>query len=144
VRARPPAVVDTGVFGARLTPRSALGSQYRPLVDGRPAFISFQTVAELSYGARLARWGDARTARLRMLIASAETVWPGPALVDVYAQLRVECVRAGHALGQRVHDADRWIAATAIQLGVPLIAHDAVFKEAPGLVLETLLDDSAR
>ncbi len=44
--------------------------------------------------------------------------------------------RAGHALSQRDHDADRWIAATAIRLGIPLISNDGVFENAPGLQLE--------
>jgi predicted nucleic acid-binding protein len=132
-------VVDTGVFGARLSPRSPLSDLYRPYLDGRPAFISFQTVAELTFGARLAGWGPARTARMRALVVSAEIVWPGPELVEMYAQLRAECVRRGHALGQRGHEADRWIAATARHLGVPLVSHDAVFANTPGVAIETAL-----
>lgn len=42
---------------------------------------------------------------------------------------------AGHALGQKVHEADRWIAATALALGVGLISGDAVFDKVPGLVV---------
>jgi hypothetical protein len=39
---RGPVIIDTGVFGARLTPRGqSLASAYRPLLDGRPAVISF-------------------------------------------------------------------------------------------------------
>ena len=34
-----------------------LAARYRPLLEGRPAVISFVTVAELGYGARLAGWG---------------------------------------------------------------------------------------
>jgi hypothetical protein len=50
-------VIDTGVFGARLTPAGRLlASRYRPLLEGRPAVTSFVTVAELQYGARLAGW----------------------------------------------------------------------------------------
>jgi hypothetical protein len=30
--------------------------------------------------------------------------------------------RRGHALSQRVHEADRWVASTALWLGVPLVA----------------------
>ena len=59
--ARGPVVIDTGVFGARLTlrtrPRAAL---YEPLIEGRAALISFVTVAELRFGARLATWGPER------------------------------------------------------------------------------------
>jgi len=40
-------------------------------------------------------------------------------------------------LGQKVHDADRWIAATAMALGVVLISGDAVFENVPGLVVQS-------
>lgn len=139
MRLREPVVVDTGVFGARLTPRSPLKDLYQPLLLGRPAFVSFQTVAELRYGAIRAHWGPTRVRRLEELLTEAEIVWPGPLLVDTYAQLRAECMEAGHALGQREHDADRWIAAAAIRLDVPLVSHDGVFRDVPGLRLETLL-----
>lgn len=71
------------------------------------------TAAELCYGALLRNWGAARTRRLEARIAKAETVHSEPELVLTYARLRVECVRIGHALSQREHNADRWIAATA-------------------------------
>jgi predicted nucleic acid-binding protein len=58
-------------------------------------------------------------------IASAEIVWPGPELTGTYVELRDACARRGHALSQRVHEADRWIASTALWLGVPLVAHDS-------------------
>jgi hypothetical protein len=44
---RGPVVVDTGVFAARLTPSgSLLAARYRPVLEGRPAVISF--VAEIT------------------------------------------------------------------------------------------------
>lgn len=135
--ARGPVVIDTDVYGAQLVPGSALADRYDPIIVGRPAFISFQTAAELRYGALLRNWGEHRMRQLEARIAAAETVHSGPDLVGVYARLRVECERAGHALSQRVHDADRWVAATAIRLGIPLISNDGVFRDAPGLVLET-------
>lgn len=97
------------------------------------------TVAELRYGARRAGWGDSRLRRLDTRIASAEIVWPGPELTATYVELRDACARRGHALSQRVHEADRWIASTALWLGVPLVAHDNVFREVPGLTLLTTL-----
>ncbi len=69
-------------------------------------------------------------------ISRIEIVHSGPEFIRVYAELRVDCQRAGHALSQREHDADRWIAATAIRLGVPLVSNDRVFEETPGLRLE--------
>lgn len=64
-------------------------------------------------------------------LSRVEVVHSGPVLVLVHARLRV-----GHALAQRTHEADRWIAATALRLGVPLVSDDQIFQEVPGLTLE--------
>ncbi|MGF1662446.1 MAG: PIN domain-containing protein [Kineosporiaceae bacterium] len=138
--ARGPVVVDTGVFGANLLPRHGpLASGYRPLLTGRQAIVSFVTVAELRFGARRAGWGEARMARLVAQVGRAHVVWAHTDLTDVYADLRAWCVAHGHALGHKPHEADRWVAATALYAGVPLVAHDAVFRGVKGLDLLTRL-----
>jgi predicted nucleic acid-binding protein len=130
---RGPVVADTNVIGARLRTRGQrIAMRYDPLLVGRRTFISFQTVMELEYGARLARWGAPRLARLAALIADAETVWPGPDLARLCANLRAECNALGHALAQKEHNADLWIAATAIHLGLPLVSDDGIFEGVPG------------
>lgn len=133
---RGPIVIDTDVFSADLSD-TALIAVYEPIIVGRPAFLSFQTVAELRFGALRRSWGTARMRKLDAKIATAEVVHSGDELVAVYAQLRANCVRLGHALGQRDHDADRWIAATALRLGVPLVSNDRIFEGTPGLQLES-------
>lgn len=101
--ARGPVVIDTGVFGARLTLRTRpLATLYEPLVEGHAALISFVTLPGLRFGARLAGWGPERRQSLERQLAEAETVWPGPNLTDTYAALRAWCVRNGHGLGQRI------------------------------------------
>jgi predicted nucleic acid-binding protein len=130
-------VIDTDVYGPALVPGSTLAALYQPLIAGRPAFISVQAAAELRYGALLRGWGRARMLKLDARIGAAEVVHSGPDLVATYAQLRVDCQHTGHALAQREHDADRWIAATAIRLGIPLVSHDRAFENAPGLMLES-------
>ena len=138
VRSRGPIVIDTDVFSADLVPGSRLAERYAPLITGRLAFISFQTAAELRYGAIRRGWGQPRMLRMEATIERVEVVHSGPELVAVYAQLRADCVAAGHALGQKEHTADRWIAATASRLGLPLVSNDGIFRAAPGLQLETL------
>jgi predicted nucleic acid-binding protein len=72
---RSPVVVDTGVFGARLTTQSRLlATTYSPILDQRPAIISFITVAELRFGAHHAAWGLPRRQRLETQIAQATIV----------------------------------------------------------------------
>ena len=45
----------------------------------------------------------------------------------------------GHGLGQKEHEADRWVAATAVWLQIPLVAHDAIFTNVKDLELLTWL-----
>ncbi len=76
-------------------------------------------------------------AKLDARIDQAEIIHTGPELIGVYAQLRINCERIGHPLHQREHDADRWIAATAIRLAIPLVSNGRIFGDVPGLTLET-------
>jgi predicted nucleic acid-binding protein len=73
-------------------------------------------------------------------IHRAQVVHTGPELVLICAQLRADCEAVGHALGQREHNADRWIAATAIRIGIPLVSNDTIFRGVPGLELESVAD----
>lgn len=136
------AVVDTGVFGARFAPRDhSLEFAYRPVLAGRAVVISFITVAELRFGAALGGWGDHRRAQLERHLSGVKTVGPGGGVIAKYVELRRWCVQVGHGLGQKEHEADRWIASTAMHFDVPLVAHDAIFKDVDGLTLITLLPD---
>jgi predicted nucleic acid-binding protein len=81
-----------------------------------------------------------RLRRLEYEVAWAEIVWPGLSLTEAYASLRTWCVRTGHGLGQKEHEADRWVAATAVWLQVPLVAHDAIFANVKDLELLTKIN----
>ncbi|MGB3409558.1 MAG: PIN domain-containing protein [Microthrixaceae bacterium] len=136
VGGRGPAVVDTDVFSADLIPDSLLAARFRQLTLGRPTFISFQTAAEIRFGAQLRGWGASRLRRMESRLSAAEVVDSGPELIEAYVQLRVTCHRAGHPLAQKIHDADRWVAATAMRLDLPLIANDGIFDDVPGIRIE--------
>ena len=137
-QSRGPVVVDTDVFSSRLVQDSLLARRYEPLLAGRGELLSFQTVAEVRFGALLRGWGQARLRRMEAAFGRVRIQYAGSDLIRTYVELRVACHRAGHTLAQREHDADRWIAATAIRLGLPLVSNDGVFENAPGLVLETM------
>lgn len=88
------------------------------MLEGRPAVISFATVAELEYGARLAGWGPDRLRRLEYEVGRAEIVWPGPHLTEVYATLRAWCVRTGHGLpANPMADRAPWNSGPAVRDG---------------------------
>ena len=95
------------------------------------------TVSELRYGAIVAEWGEFRRRGLEREIARATAVEADDTLASTSAELKAACRAVGHALAQKVHDADRWIAATAIVRGLDLISDDVVFEQVPGLSLVT-------
>ena len=111
--------------------------QYARHLAGELIAVAPQTVAEARYGALKSGWGPRRITELAAMTASV-TVLPADAeTVERVAQLRNECRSIGHALHQRFHNADLWIAAAAIRWGLPLVAHDAVFIGCPNLELRT-------
>ena len=133
----PAVVVDTMVVSSLLnasrSPQRA--AAYPSLIGGRPIVVSFVTVTELRYGAIKAGWGELRRRGLERDLARLVIVQPDDETMQECADLRARCERAGLALGQKVHEADRWIAATAIVLGVDLVSEDAVFRDVPRLTV---------
>jgi predicted nucleic acid-binding protein len=105
-----------------------LADQYRQLIGTAPALLAFQTVAELRFATIRAGWGDLRRHRPEHRLT---VVQPDDYLISTGAQLRAHCQRIVHALGDEVHDSDRWIAATALRLQCPLASHDGVFDQTP-------------
>lgn len=131
-------VVDTMVISWLFDDRpNPLAERYRALIGPAPVLLAFHTVMELRFGAMRAGWGELRRVRLERRIAALTVVQPDDDMITVCAQLRIDCQRIGHALGDKLHDGDRWIAAAAIRLRCPLASHDGLFKDAPGLELIT-------
>lgn len=129
-------LVDTGVFSAALSPGSAnLIEKYGEDLADRKLLISFQTAAEIRYGALVRRWGPRRIQDLEEHLARATEVPPHAALTREWAIVRNECRQEGHAFQAKVHSADLWVAATAIVLELPLVTHDSGFRGVPRLDL---------
>ncbi len=127
--------LDTMVVSALLHPSRShpAAEEYRRRVAGRPIVISFVVVTELRYGALKAGWGELRARALERDLSRFAIVQPDDGLMRRCAELRDTCERAAHPLGQKIHEADRWVAATALYLDIELISSDAVFSGVPGL-----------
>lgn len=106
-------MVVSALVNSGRDPGAAAG--YRSVIDGRTVVVSFVTVTELRFGA-IKAGGDPASSRERVLVQLLG-VQPDDDLMLTCAELRAKCLDAGHALGQKVHEADRWIAATAMALG---------------------------
>lgn len=71
-----------------------------------------------------AGWGELRRQWLERRIAEFSVVQPDDAMISICAELSQDCKQGGHPLGNRAHNGDRWIAATAIRLGLQLVSDD--------------------
>lgn len=133
-----PTLIDTDAFSVlfvRLGSSDRRIAGWRDVLVGRQVLISFQTRAELLGGAASNGWGERRTAKLRVMLDRTPTVGLDNEVIDAYATLFAECRRAGHGLQAKVHTGDRWVASCAIAKGIPLLAGDGIYRNAPSLEL---------
>lgn len=132
-------VVDTMVVSSLINAarQPQIASDYSQLIEARPVVVSFATVTELRYGAMKAGWGDLRRRALERDLAQFVIVQPDDRLMTVCAELRATSEAAAHPLGQKIHEADRWIASTAIRLHVELISDDRIFDDVDVLIVRS-------
>jgi len=131
-------VVDTDVYTLLFVRRDSPDPRvpgWRQRLVGRRVFATFQTRAELLALASTNAWGERRATALRAQLDRTATIGVDESVVEAYATLVAECRRTGHALHQKHHTGDRWVAACAMAKGADLLAGDRIFAGAPGLRL---------
>jgi predicted nucleic acid-binding protein len=134
-------VIDTDVFSALYIDPDVAARRGLPVeswltaLTGMRVIISFQTRAEVLAGVRGSNWGDRRVEAAVAKLDTAHTIPADRQVVDAYAELTAACRRAGHALHDKIHTADRWVAASAVATGLPLLSHDGIYRGAPGITL---------
>jgi predicted nucleic acid-binding protein len=127
-------VVDTMIASAWLgLKHSQRKARWAPILEPAVWVLPFTVVAEMRFGAEVAGWGARRRGVLDRLIGRAGVVPPIDEVTDAYVDLRTWCVRSGHGLGAKDHEADRWVAAVAIAGRLPLATDDSIFDDVPAL-----------
>lgn len=114
-------VCDTDAASFIVKDDPVRGQRYEALLQGQSVVLPFSVLAELRLGADLRSCGAGRQARLEEFIAECTVRYPDASLCNAWATLVAYVRRSGRQIAQ--HDA--WIAATAIQLGIPLVTHNA-------------------
>jgi predicted nucleic acid-binding protein len=100
--------------------------------------VSFVSITEIRYGAARAGWGELRLRRLARSLADLDVIQTDEQLIGRCVELRAWTNRVGHALRQKIHEADRWVAATAMALNLELVAGDGIFQNVAGLDVLTV------
>jgi len=130
-------VVDTDVFSGVLMESMPTGdyTRFTTLLHGQRLALAAQTVAEVRAGALQRNWGPRRVADLEAKLRRLRVLPVDDEMCRSWAELKAECTRSGHPLGQKDHDGDRWIAATARRHGLALASNDRIFRGVPGIAL---------
>lgn len=121
-------VLDTTIV-SYIFKRDTRALYYEEHTRGNDLAISFQTLEEILFGARISGWGQRRINELLRHLERYEVVWPDDEMAELSAILRGE----RRARGRALDTADAWIAATALSLDCPLASHDRDFSGIPGL-----------
>lgn len=101
----------------------------KPHVENRIAALSFQTVAELWFGALKKNWGGEKRRALDNLVRRFVVLVADEATAKAWANLRVEAEAAGKPKSIE----DLWIAATAKRHNLPLLTNDGGFFSGLGI-----------
>jgi predicted nucleic acid-binding protein len=135
-------LLDTDAFSALyISAETTVRKQGFPLDEWRAALtgcrivISFQTHAEVLAGALGAGWDERKMAAVRDKLDQTPTVQLDQEVFDAFVELTVASRADGAAIGQKIHTADRWIAASAIAKGFLVLSRDRGYASAPGLQL---------
>lgn len=112
-------VADTDVLSFMFKKDSRAGG-YRTHLEGRSVILSFQTVAEFWRWSYQRNWGSRRQERMEGFLSQFAVCHSNHELNVRWAELMVESRRAGRPLLAQ----DAWVAATAMELGIPLVSHN--------------------
>ena len=115
-----PVVVDTDVVSF-LFKNHSLAPVYQGILAGRPLAVSLITLAEIEYGMEAKNWGTARRELMRRFLTRFTLLLPDTETARAWARIKSGCGKKGRT----ITFADAWNAATALQLNVPLVTHNA-------------------
>lgn len=128
-------VVSRSLLPARVSGKRGASTGWSDALEGRTIAIAVQTRVELLAWPRLRNWSERRRSLLEDWVANVPAIDVTPEVQDAFVALTVEANRVGHGIHEKVHVADRWIAATAIAAGLPLASGDGIFNGIDGLEL---------
>lgn len=129
-------LLDTNIVSILFKPDHGLHHKSFGIVAGHQCFISFMSRGELLLWPRANQWGQPRREELAKHIELCTTLFPDEATCVLWADIMAESRIAGRPMSA----ADGWVAATARQWDLPLVAQDVRdFEHLDGLTLIPVL-----
>jgi tRNA(fMet)-specific endonuclease VapC len=122
-------IADTSAIVAICRADSKVNEQVR----GKSFAITFVTLAELSVGVLKSEKPNAAWAQITQVIAGQTIFHVSPRTPAVYARLYVDLEKSGTLIPVN----DIWIAALAVETGLPILARDEHFSRIKDLTVIT-------
>ena len=123
---------DTNVV-SYLMKGGRLAEVYAPHLERRSPAIAFITVGEMYSWAEKGNWGKPRREKLETMLGNFVVIPYDHEVARCYGRIVSEQRKQGRSITTN----DAWIAVCAVRHGVPLVTHDADFKEIPSLKIIT-------
>ena len=128
-----PVVVDTDVISFIFKDHQ-FGPADPAILAGRSLTVSLITLAEIEYGMEVKNWGTWRGELMGRFLSRFKPLLPDIDTANQWAQIKRGCEKKGTPISFP----DGWIAASALQLNIPLVTHNASDYEAiDGLTILT-------
>lgn len=109
--------------------------RWREALEGKTVVVAVQTRVELAIWPKLYKWGKKKTLELEELLTKTPVVPVDYSVQENFIGLTVWANENGHAIGAKQHNADRWVAATALAHNLQLAAADGIYRNIDGLDL---------
>jgi tRNA(fMet)-specific endonuclease VapC len=120
--------IDTSIAIAVLRRDQAASARFSSI----DPVVSITVIGELLYGATRAQRRDHQRSLIANLVANSRVLTLDQETAEQYATLK----RGLELQGTPIPENDTWIAASALQHGLPLATRDDHFERVPGLVVE--------
>ena len=112
-------VIDTDIFSFLLK-KDTRAELYKPHLDGEMLFLSFMTIAELERWATLHNWGQNKIIILEKALKRYVIQHSTRDLCKIWGDIMTDSKQNG----LNISISDAWIAATAINLQIPLVTNN--------------------
>ena len=112
-------VVDTDVI-SYIFKADTRGQPYINYLGQTTNFYSFQTLAELRFWALHHHWSENRWLKMLAHLDNYNLIEHNAAITENWAVV----MHLSQLAGRRILAADAWVAATALELGIPLVTHN--------------------
>lgn len=124
-------LLDTNIIVRHLRRKPSIVTAKMEAID--QLYISETVLGELYYGAYHGDQTDRELAKIQSFLSSAAILYHDSATAEHYGQVAAKLTKTGSVIPQN----DLWIAAIALETGLPLATTDKHFERVEGL---TVLD----